>query len=138
ATFISKTEWKRISATFKFINLETISDNGYNESIRFELLKNLVKGNILFTQPTLVRGNKTTDWSPAPEDTDSAIADTNKQLTVAKADIKATADNLSTNYTKTTDEHNYVNSQIKQSADKINLSVTSVSDQVDAHQTDAA
>src|SRR5699024_851153 len=96
----------------------------------------LVKGNILFTQPTLVRGNKTTDWSPAPEDTDSAIADTNKQLTVAKADIKATADNLSTNYTKTTDEHNYVNSQIKQSADKINLSVTSVSDKVDANQTD--
>ena len=58
------------------------------------------------------------------EETDSA-------LSVAKADIKATADNLSTNYTKTTDEHNYVNSQIKQSADKINLSVASVSDKVD-------
>ena len=63
------------------------------------------------------------------EETDSA-------LSVAKADIKATADNLSTNYTKTTDEHNYVNSQIKQSADKINLSVASVSDKVDANQTD--
>ena len=58
------------------------------------------------------------------EETDSA-------LSVAKADIKATADNLSTNYTKTTDEHKYVNSQIKQSADKINLSVASVSDKVD-------
>ena len=63
------------------------------------------------------------------EETDSA-------LSVAKADIKATADNLSTNYTKTTDEHNYVNSQIKQSADKINLSVASVSDKVDTNQTD--
>lgn len=61
------------------------------------------------------------------EETDSA-------LQVAKADIKATADNLSTNYTKTTDEHNYVNSQIKQSADKINLSVASVSDKVDGIQ----
>ena len=68
ATFISKTEWKQISATFKFKSLETTSDNGYNESIRFELLKNLVKGNILFTQPTLVRGNKATDWTLAPED----------------------------------------------------------------------
>lgn len=58
------------------------------------------------------------------EETDSA-------LQVAKADIKATADNLSTNYTKTTDEHNYVNSQIKESADKINLSVASVSDKID-------
>ena len=57
--------------------------------------------------------------------------DTNSALSVAKADIKATADNLSTNYTKTTDEHNYVNSQIKQSADQINLSVASVSDKVD-------
>lgn len=136
ATFVSKTEWKQLSATFKFKSLETVTDNGYDESIRFELLKNLTKGNILFTQPTLVRGNKTTDWKPAPEDTDSAIADTNKQLSVAKADIKATADNLSTNYTKTTDEHNYVNSQIKQSADKINLSVASVSDKIDANQTD--
>lgn len=66
--------------------------------------------------------------------TDKSISDTNKQLSVAKADIKATADNLSTNYTKTTDEHNYVNSQIKQSADKINLSVASVSDKVDGIQ----
>jgi gp58-like protein. len=63
--------------------------------------------------------------------TDKSIADTNAALQVAKADIKATADNLSTNYTKTTDEHNYVNSQIKESADKINLSVASVSDKVD-------
>ena len=63
------------------------------------------------------------------EETDSA-------LQVARADIKATADNLSTNYTKTTDEHNYINSQIKESADKINLSVASVSDKIDANQTD--
>ena len=94
STFVSKTEWKRISATFKFINLETISDNGYGESIRFELLKNLVKGNILFTQPTLVRGNKATDWTPAPEDigTSQPIMSGNYGLRVTADGFQKTTD----------------------------------------------
>lgn len=80
-------------------------------------------------QSSLTKITNTVDTNKT--NTDKSISDTNKQLSVAKADIKATADNLSTNYTKTTDEHNYVNSQIKESADKINLSVASVSDKVD-------
>lgn len=63
------------------------------------------------------------------------LGDAESGLETAKVDIKATANDLKVNYTKTTDEHDYVNSQIKQSADKLEASVASVSDVANAEDT---
>ena len=58
------------------------------------------KGNVAMWAPKLERGNRATDWTPAPEDLES-YADA--AVTTAKAEIKLTTDAISSDVTKVVD-----------------------------------
>lgn len=74
------TEWTRLSTTFKVIADPTTSANG----LRWESMSDLKNGQIQFAGYKLEEGNVPTDWTPAPEDTTTAIAQ-----------VKITADSIS-------------------------------------------
>jgi len=63
-TFTLSTEWKRYSHTFSSATVGTGSLSIYRNAGSVELRK-----------PKLELGNKATDWTPAPEDTDASIED---------------------------------------------------------------
>lgn len=74
------TDWMRVSTTFKVIKDPTTSI----EALRWEGQNGLTNGQIQFAGYKLEEGNIATDWSPAPEDVQSDIAQ-----------VKITADGIS-------------------------------------------
>ncbi|ORI39635.1 hypothetical protein [Leuconostoc mesenteroides] len=74
------TDWMRVSTTFKVINPPTDSAS----ELRWEGHDNLTNGFIQFAGYKLEEGNIPTDWTPAPEDVQSDIAQ-----------VKITADSIS-------------------------------------------
>ncbi len=74
------TDWMRVSTTFKVIKDPITS----GEALRWEGNDNLTNGFIQFAGYKLEEGNIATDWSPAPEDTATALAQ-----------VKHTADGIS-------------------------------------------
>lgn len=80
--------WKRYSATV------TATEDNVLLSFRIE---NSVPGKTLWLCGfKLERGNMATDWTPAPEDTDTRISNVETTLTLKadEADLKSTRDNL--------------------------------------------
>ncbi|WP_273722746.1 phage tail spike protein [Leuconostoc mesenteroides] len=73
------TDWMRVSTTFKVIKDPITS----GEALRWEGHDNLTNGFIQFAGYKLEEGNLPTDWSPAPEDVQSDIAQ-----------VKVTADGI--------------------------------------------
>ena len=67
----------------------------------------------------LERGNKATDWTPAPEDIDADIAKVDTRLTSSLADVKTTTDSISSRVSTT-----------EQSITTINGSLSSLSTRV--------
>ena len=72
-------------------------------------------------------GNKATDWSPAPEDTETAIEEANTQIIQNATDITALAKRVTTN--ETSISNNY--SELKQTADSISSEVNSIQTDID-------
>ena len=73
-TVKAKSDWQRLSATFKFDGLPTDElavDNSWG--IRWESASEIVNGNLILAGYKLEAGNVATDWSPAPEDIQSDI-----------------------------------------------------------------
>lgn len=68
----------------------------------------------------LEKGNKATDWTPAPEDTDTAIA-------TAKAEIKATTDSISTEVSKKVNNSEF-GTKIQQNAEAVKIAWNSISE----------
>lgn len=64
------TDWTRVFVTFKVLNDPTTSAIG----MRWEGQNTLTNGQIQFAGYKLEEGNVPTDWSPAPEDIDTQIA----------------------------------------------------------------
>ena len=67
---LAHTDWTRVSATFNVIKDPATSSYG----LRWESQKKVTNGQIQFAGYKLEEGNVPTDWTPAPEDVDSAIA----------------------------------------------------------------
>ena len=65
------TDWTRLSVTFKFKNLSQLLDI---TSIRFEPMYNATNGYVNQSGFKLEKGTIATDWTPAPEDVQSDIA----------------------------------------------------------------
>ena len=63
---------------------------------RFIVLGTFSSGDIGITEWKLERGNKATDWTPAPEDTDGAIDELSAQLSVQAGAITANATKIET------------------------------------------
>lgn len=71
-------KWERLSFTFKITQdtLDKIATDTYKQGVRitFEPMKATSVGKyVYFACPKLERGTKPTDWTPAPEDTQSQI-----------------------------------------------------------------
>jgi hypothetical protein len=92
---ISGTEKQIISATFTavYANGKSPSDNEVYNHIQFYRYPNdgTVTSNSTIHWVKIEKGNKATDWTPAPEDVDTSIADAKKAGTDAQADIDALA-----------------------------------------------
>lgn len=64
------TDWFRVSITFQCVKDPTTS----TANLRWEVQDNLTNGVVQFAGYKLEQGATATDWTPAPEDIDSAIA----------------------------------------------------------------
>ena len=74
--------WTRYYANFE-ITEEMINDTSSSMPTRIECTTSCTSGKFIYwTCPKLEKGNKPTDWTPAPEDIDEAIAKTVKQVDV--------------------------------------------------------
>lgn len=101
-------------------------------------------GFIYYAAPKLEKGNKATDWTPAPEDIDTAIDDANDRISSANDALDAineSFDNLSENVYR----RNEVDTKISQTKEAIELSASNIYQRQDAmgnyytvSQTDAA
>lgn len=63
---------------------------------RFVVLDSFSTGDVGITEWKLEQGNKATDWSPAPEDTDVAIAEVSAELVTQAGVIAANAQKIET------------------------------------------
>lgn len=86
----------------------------------------------------LEKGNKATDWSPAPEDTDSTIDTMNKNISSQMSSFQQTVNNISSEVgsLKVTVDNNNKNvtsqmSSIKQTVDGISSEISSIEATVD-------
>lgn len=68
----------------------------------------------------LEKGNKATDWTPAPEDTDTAIE-------TAKSEIKQTTDSISTEVSKKVNNSEF-GTKIQQNAESVKIAWNSISE----------
>ena len=106
------TDWMRVSITFQCVKDPTTSTSG----LRWEGQNALTNGQIQFAGYKLEEGNLPTDWTPAPEDVDSATAK-----------VKLTADEASAAVAKLTSADGVitkVQADIKLNADAINEKVS--------------
>lgn len=97
---IAKTEWTRISVTYKAL------EGGRINKIRFE---NSIDGATLRLYALkLEEGNKATDWSPAPEDFNVLVADNIQLVDTKISDVSSTVTQLKNSVTT---EINSINSK---------------------------
>ena len=67
-------------------------NSGDNEVVQVSMNKVSTQMNeVRFTYPKLEKGNKATDWSPAPEDVDGAISSVSNRVTTTETDLKVHA-----------------------------------------------
>lgn len=118
---IEDNNWHRYSWTFT----ANSGDNYYyantsNTRIYIGGTKSSAANEVLLCGFKLEKGNKATDWTPAPEDMESLV-------TEAKAEIKVTTDGISTEVSKKVGKTEVISSinqsaeQIKIQADKVNI-----------------
>ena len=88
-------------------------------------------------------GNKSTDWSPAPEDVTGSIESLRKETTTQTTNVLQTCQELVSTATKTcvqTDDfaeyQSYVTTQFKQTADNFEMQFSSVQSSIDSVNAD--
>ena len=105
--------WTRLSVNFKITDASALVNTA-----RFESHAATSYG-ILWSAPKLERGNKVTDWTPAPEDADLTYA------TKSELEVKAESITSTVNSVKTTAESAQATAtQAKQTADSFEARVT--------------
>lgn len=135
------------NGTFTFKGTITVASN-FSSNIGLQIRMDGFNGNITISNMKLEKGDKATDWTPAPEDIDSSISivdgkvDTaNKNISsltsrVSTAESKLTKDALTTtigsHYTTSGDVNGLVSSkgyqtqtQVQQTVDKLQMKFTS-------------
>ncbi|GAA0684897.1 hypothetical protein [Clostridium cadaveris] len=82
-----------------------------------------------FTKIMFEKGNKLTDWTPAPEDVDQAIADvittTDTKISKAKSDIKIETDKIALNVSNLTTKTSTIETQLGDKATKAEVKTVS-------------
>ncbi|UFH63855.1 hypothetical protein KQH81_10865 [Clostridium cadaveris] len=86
-------------------------------------------GAVSFKNFKLELGNKATDWTPAPEDVDQAIADvittTDTKISKAKSDIKIETDKIALNVSNLTAKTSTIETQLGDKATKAEVKTVS-------------
>ena len=122
STYISfeNNKWVRVTKTFK------IRDGITYAVFRLNLVRN---GHVYYSSPQLVKGNKATDWTPAPEDVDKEIADvittTDTKISKAKSDIKIETDKIALNVSNLTTKTSTIETQLGDKATKAEVKTVS-------------
>ncbi|NME66322.1 hypothetical protein HF846_17250, partial [Clostridium cadaveris] len=122
STYISfeNNKWVRVIKTFK------IRDGITYAVFRLNLVRN---GHVYYSSPQLVKGNKATDWTPAPEDVDQAISDvittTDTKISKAKSDIKIETDKIALNVSNLTTKTSTIETQLGDKATKAEVKTVS-------------
>ena len=120
---VGTSNYKRVSVTFN-------SNTGTVSTCRFECTTNTP---YLIYGLKLEKGNKATDWSPAPEDMETTVSNLTQRVTTAESKITDTAitNTVKKNfYTKTETENAITSkgyatqSQVQQTADNIQFKFT--------------
>lgn len=99
---------KIVTATFRTPNADV---NRFN--LMLGVSSTTTEYEVYFTDIKMEKGNKASDWSPAPEDTDKAIAT-----------LEGSTQTLSTQYTK-------INQTIKDISAKVNSNITAINKKAD-------
>lgn len=107
------TEWTYVEATF------TVPNNKNIVQMYFTLYARDYTGTIWWDDIKLERGNKATDWSPAPEDIESSAVETSKSY------IDQTAESINLEVAKKVG-NNEIISKINQSAESVTISASKV------------
>lgn len=111
-------KWVRISTTFPLDAEEISSGTGVladntHVYVSFSLYRN---GDVRIYAPKLEMGNKATDWSPAPDDTDAEFEDVRSEFSIEAGKIRSEVSNSVSG----------LQSQIDQTDGKIELAVENV------------
>lgn len=126
--------WTRFYVTF---TTDSRSINPISEDIRIHT-EDLI-GDVYICDLKLERGNRVTDWTPAPEDTDGDIADAkNSVLTETRASLeiaeKGILSQVEASYVNTDSFNSYrsvAKSEVEQTADKLRIDFTGITDDID-------
>lgn len=118
--------------TFKGRKSETvkIDDKPISGVGNLYLYSNLCNGDKRIVEfPKIEFGNKATDWTPAPEDVDQAIADvittTDTKISKAKSDIKIETDKIALNVSNLTTKTSTIETQLGDKATKAEVKTVS-------------
>ena len=87
-------------------------------------LRNYVAGDVYCVK--LEKGNKATDWTPAPEDTDADIAALDTRVSSAESTLSVLPGQISSKVSKTDYNGNEIKSLINQSADSVKIAANQV------------
>lgn len=104
-------DWTYVETTF------TVPNRSKIDSMMFYLFARDFTGTIWWDDVKLERGNKATDWTPAPEDTDTAIDDVKQLITQTKSEIKITTDSITQSVTSIQSTVSNHTTQINNKAD---------------------
>lgn len=105
------TEWKRYSYTFTSGNDTATASCSY-------FARNGTSGNIFIRHPKLEKGNKATDWTPAPEDVDANIEDV---AVDAAESLASTSESIHQRIDSTDDEVATIKANLAKTATRTDL-----------------
>ncbi|MBP1083509.1 phage tail spike protein [Bacillus capparidis] len=91
-------------------------------TLRYKNTTGVFPSSLSIYRPKLEKGNRATDWTPAPEDTDAAISGIDTRLSSAETFLTETAQQIQLRATKTEVESS-INS-VNQRINKANASIT--------------
>lgn len=102
------------------ITADHLKNSFWDTNIRHDYVQS---GSVQWKMYKVERGNKATDWTPAPEDVDASIAEVNKKVNNAQLEID-TANGKITTLTSETSSLGTRMSTVEQSAEKIDFLIT--------------
>lgn len=115
------------------ITADHLKNSFWDTNIRHDYVQS---GSVQWKMYKVEKGNKATDWTPAPEDVDASIAAVNKKVNNAQLEID-TANGKITTLTSETSSLGTRMSTVEQSAEKIDFLITTETGTTNFTLTDA-
>lgn len=125
-------EWHRVRIPITVTSSEdTYGSQVYNHNFGDEF-----DSTVVVKKLKIERGNKATDWTPAPEDIDAEITDLDARMTSAESSITQLSNKITANVTETTNLGTRM-STVEQTASGLTTRLTSAETNISKAQTSA-